>query len=136
MARFAEVENGRVRNILEADVDYAALRAWVFAAEVSVGDLYDAEDASFRRPSPVPDAVPLSVSRRQFRQALLLAGRLSEVESAINGVQDPVQRELLRIEWDDSQVFERARTLLITLATALGLDDDGTDQLFIAASQL
>ena len=80
--------------------------------------------------------IPQSVTRRQARQALLLAGLLSSVQAAIDGIADPIQRGLAQIEWDDSQAFGRDRPLLIALATALGLDSSELDQLFITASGL
>lgn len=80
--------------------------------------------------------VPASVTRRQARQALRLANLLNKVEPAIAEIADPVQRDLARIEWADSQAFERDRPLLIALASALGLDDDALDNLFIQAAKL
>ena len=83
-----------------------------------------------------PPGVPASVTRRQARQALLLAGLLDKVEPAIAAIPDPVQRGMAAIEWADSQAFERDRPLLIALASALGLDDDALDNLFIQAAKL
>lgn len=80
--------------------------------------------------------VPQTVTRRQARQALLLAGLLDNVQPAIDSIADPVQRSMAQIEWDDSQQFERERPLLITLATALGLGAEALDNLFIQAAQL
>lgn len=85
---------------------------------------------------PVVPVIPQTVTRRQARQALLLAGLLRNVQSAIDGIADPVQRGMAQIEWDDSQAFERNRPLLIALGTALGLDSAELDQLFITASGL
>jgi len=80
--------------------------------------------------------VPIKVTRRQARQALLLSGKLALVQPAINAIPDAQQRALAQIEWDDSQEFERHRPLLIQLATALGLDDEALDNLFIQAGAL
>ena len=80
--------------------------------------------------------VPQSVTRRQARQALLLAGLLDNVQPAIDSIADPVQRSMAQIEWDDSQQFERKRPLLIALAAALGLGEEALDNLFIQAAQL
>lgn len=80
--------------------------------------------------------VPQSVTRRQARQALLLAGLLDNVQPAIDSIADPVQRSMAQIEWDDSQQFERKRPLLISLAAALGLGEEALDNLFIQAAQL
>lgn len=80
--------------------------------------------------------VPQSVTRRQARQALLLAGLLDNVQPAIDSIADPVQRSMAQIEWDDSQQFERKRPMLISLAAALGLGEEALDNLFIQAAQL
>lgn len=81
-------------------------------------------------------AVPQVVTRRQARQALLLAGLLDNVQPAIDAIPDPVHRQLAQIEWDDSLEFNRTRPLLVQLGNAIGLDDAGLDQLFITAKGL
>lgn len=93
-------------------------------------------DLEARRQARVDILVPPTVSRRQARQALLLAGKLALVQPAIDAIADPIQRGLLQIEWDDSQVFERHRPTLIALATTLGMSSPDIDALFVAASQL
>ena len=80
--------------------------------------------------------VPPSVTRRQARQALMLAGLLDSVPAAIAAIPDPVQRGMAEIEWADSQAFERDRQLLIQLGVALGLDSAALDNLFIQAAKL
>ncbi|MEG0936579.1 MAG: hypothetical protein RSE32_08155 [Comamonas sp.] len=80
--------------------------------------------------------VPAKVTRRQARQALLLAGLLDKVQPAIDAIPDPIARQLAQIEWDDSQDFERERPLLVQLGYALGLDDSGLDAIFIQAGGL
>ena len=80
--------------------------------------------------------VPASVTRRQARQALLLAGLLDQVPTAIASIPNATQRALAQIEWEDSQTFERNRPLLIQLAAALGLNEQALDDLFIQASAL
>lgn len=89
-------------------------------------------------PEAVPSAptIPQSVTRRQARQALLLAGRLQDVQPAIDAIADPLQRGLVQIEWDDSQEFQRARPTLIALATAIGMTDQDLDNLFTQAALL
>jgi hypothetical protein len=87
-------------------------------------------------PPPAHAQVPRSVTRRQARQALLLSGKLAQVQPAIDSIPDPIQRGMVQIEWDDSQTFERNRPALIALATAIGLDSAQIDNLFIEASKL
>jgi len=102
----------------------AAQRAAVLA-------VYEAHD-------PEAPAVPRVVTRRQARQALVLAGiSFASVQAAIDAIEDPTQRALMQIEWDDSQEFHRDRPQLISLAKgALGMTDEQLDQLFISAAQL
>lgn len=85
---------------------------------------------------PVVQTIPSSVTRRQARQALLLAGLLDGVQTAINGITDPIKRGLVQIEWDDSLEFHRDREALIMLAQVIGLDEEQLDNLFIQASKL
>lgn len=80
--------------------------------------------------------VPQSVTRRQARQALLLAGLLDNVQPALDAIPDATQRRLMQIEWDDSQEFHRNRPALLALAGALGLNSSQIDQLFITAAGL
>lgn len=89
-------------------------------------------------PAPAPPApvVPDRVTRRQARQALLLAGLLDSVQPAIDAIPNPTQRGLAQIEWDDSQDFERQRPLVIGIGAALGLDAAALDALFIQAATL
>jgi hypothetical protein len=80
--------------------------------------------------------VPQQVTRRQARQALLLNGLLDQVPEKIATISDATERGLAQIEWEDSQVFERNRPLLISIGTAIGLDSDGLDALFVQAAGL
>lgn len=87
-------------------------------------------------PEPLPPGPPMTVTRRQARQALLLAGKLDLVQPAIDAIPDATQRGLMQIEWDDSQEFERNRPSLIAIGGAIGLDDAGIDALFVQAAAL
>lgn len=83
-----------------------------------------------------PPPVPQVVSRRQGKQALLLAGKLGDVQPAIDAITDPTEQMMAQIYWDDAQDFERNNATLISLATALGLTDAEVDELFIQAEGL
>jgi hypothetical protein len=99
----------------------------------AIGDLWDGQ--TFTKPEPVV-VVPQVVTRRQAKQALLLADKLSLVQPAIDAILDPTQRALIQIEWDESLEFERTRPSLIAMGTAIGLDSAGIDALFITAATL
>jgi hypothetical protein len=78
-------------------------------------------------------AVPKSVTKRQGRQMLLLAGKLDQVPLLIAAIEDDLERGLAQIYWDDSQEYERYHPLVITIGGALGLD---LDQMFIDGAKL
>lgn len=77
--------------------------------------------------------VPQKVTRRQGRQALLLAGKLDQVPLAIAAIEDETERRLAQIEWEDAQDYERQRPLVVLMGVALDLD---LDALFIHADTL
>ena len=108
------------------------------AAALSVKDavIAELEAQILELTPPENNGVPQSVTRRQARQALLLAGLLDAVPLALAAIPDATQRRLALIEWEDSLTFERQRPLLIQLSTALGLSSEQLDQLFITADSL
>ena len=83
-------------------------------------------------PSLNKPAVPTVVTMRQARLALLQAGLLSLVESAIASMESPAAQ----IEWDYSQEVNREQPLVKQLAEALNLTSDQLDNLFLEASKL
>lgn len=91
---------------------------------------------NWQAPPPQGPEVPFSVSRRQGRQALLLAGKLQLVQPAIDAIADVTQRGMAQIYWYDSQEFERQHPTLIALATQIGLTSADLDSLFITAKAL
>lgn len=83
-----------------------------------------------------PEKVPFSVTRRQAKQGLLLAGKLDDVQPAINSIPDEIQRRMAQLYWDESQDFERDNEVLQMMAQAIGMTPDEVDNLFIQASKL
>lgn len=83
-------------------------------------------------PKPRP---PAKVTMRQARLALSAAGILTQVDAAINALEEP-QRSVARIEWDYSQEVQRDRELVQLLGPALGLSDEQLDDLFREAATL
>lgn len=80
-------------------------------------------------------AVPQAVTMRQARLALLGAGKLAQVEAAINALQEP-QKSAAKITWEYSQEVQRHNGLVPQMAAALGMTDAQIDALFVAASKL
>jgi len=85
--------------------------------------------------SPPPAAVPLVVTMRQARLALLGAGLLAQVDTAIDALASPA-KEAARIEWEYSQEVHRDRPFVQTLGAAMGLSDEQLDALFTTAAGL
>lgn len=99
--------------------------------------------AAWQAGNEPPPQVPQEVTRRQAKAALLQTGRLQLVQGCIDAIKaaDPAQGELVQIEWDDSQAFQRQRPSLIALATnpapyGLGMTLAQLDDLFTLADTL
>lgn len=84
---------------------------------------------------PEPVVIPSAVTMRQARLALLQAGLLDDIETAINSLPSP-QKEAARIEWEYSQEVQRHNSFVSVLAPGLGLTELDLDQMFVAASKL
>lgn len=104
--------------------------------DFTVMDYYYPNDVVTRKPifTPQPE-VPQAVTMRQARLALLAAGRLGDVDTAIASLPSP-QKEEAQIEWDYSNSVERDRPFVLQLGQALGLSSADLDQLFIKAATL
>lgn len=106
------------------------LKGRVVSREATVEEIAEMEARS------VEVVVPKSVTRRQALQALMLNGYLEMIPVLLNGIADPVEREMAKIEWNESLEFERSRPLVIRMATALSISTEALDHLFIQASKL
>lgn len=82
-----------------------------------------------------PITVPVSVTMRQARLALLQAAKLTLVTQAIQQMQG-IEGEQARIEWEYSNEVRRNQPLTIALAQAIGMTEGEMDNLFIEASKL
>lgn len=79
--------------------------------------------------------VPTQVTMRQARLALLAAGKLAQVDAAIDSLPEP-QRSAARIEWEYSNAVQRSSPFVASLAPALAMTPAEIDALFVAASRL
>lgn len=84
---------------------------------------------------PAPPPVPAAVTMRQARLALLGAGKLADVATAIDSLPEP-NKSVATIEWEYSQEVHRDRALIQVLGPMLGLDDAQMDALFVTAAAL
>ena len=104
-------------------VFYCFTNEVVFLAELATADL------------SAPTAVPKVVTMRQARLALLGAGLLATINSAITALPSPT-KEAAQIEWEYSQEVQRHNGFVSQLAPILGLSAAQLDGLFVAAAQL
>ncbi|RYF72454.1 MAG: hypothetical protein EOO22_10755 [Comamonadaceae bacterium] len=123
MARFAIIKDGVTVNIVQAEADFAAAQGWVPATT---------DHVIGQGGTPT---VPVEVTMRQARLALLGSGKLALVAPAIDALPEP-QRTAAQIEWEYSAMVERNRPFVLTLGAALGLSAAQLDQLFIVAATL
>ena len=86
-------------------------------------------------PEELAALVPVAVSMRQARLALLASGKLGDVETALEGLPSPA-REAARIEWEYATEVRRDSPLVTSLAPALALDNAALDALFVLAAGL
>lgn len=93
------------------------------------------ETAQMESDAAMPPAVPAMVTMRQARLALLGAGLLASVDTAINAMPEP-QRSAARIEWDYSSAVQRHNGFVQSLGPALGLSESQIDDLFRVAATL
>lgn len=78
---------------------------------------------------------PQEVTMRQARLALLENGLLANVQPAINSLPEP-DKTKAQIEWEYSNALQRGNPFVATLGTALGLNEEALDNLFITAAKL
>ena len=91
--------------------------------------------ASPEMPTPTVAGVPTRVTMRQARLALLGAGKLANVDAAIDAMPEP-QKSAARIEWEYAAEVRRDNAFVAGLAPALGMTDAQVDALFVAAAAL
>lgn len=83
-----------------------------------------------------PLNVPLTVTPRQIRVALILSGiSLDLIEQTINSLEEP-NRSIVRVTWEYSVEFQRNNPFIVSMAPLLNLTESQVDQLFILASTL
>nr|WP_289100136.1 hypothetical protein [uncultured Halomonas sp.] len=134
--RAAIIKDGIVANIAKvADEDFAQSQGWIVSDTAKIGDSYDAETGKFTTSPPPPEPIPTSITPRQARLALLQAGLLSQVDTAIASLESPA-KEQAQIEWEYATSIERSSEWINQLGSALGLDATGIDDLFKTASTL
>lgn len=145
--RYAIVRQGVVENVCIIDTDtpqganflaeQLALGLTIESLDshvgVGTGWIYDAQAGTFSAPQHQPQlpTQPLSVTRRQFKQALTRIGLRAAVEAAISAADQDTK------DWyADSLNFERSNPVMNGMAVALGKTPEDIDNLFRLAATL
>lgn len=106
---------------------------WILLPEKPGNDYYWSNGQWIQYTQTVPE----SISARQIRLWLINNGiQLTQVDEAINNIQDPTTRETTKVEWEYAPYVERNHAMLGPLAQALGLSQQQIDQAFISAQYL
>lgn len=147
MKNFAIVENGIVVNVIIADDEFVALyreqnptQLCVEYVESHINDENVARigehyvDGKFITPYVAP-SVPTSITMRQTRLALLQAGKLSAIDTALASLPSP-QKEQAQIEWEYASEVQRDNPLIGQLMSVLGMGETELDALFIEGAKL
>lgn len=146
--QYALIQNGIVRNVIEAEPDFLQHIAgeWDHAEPLdtegekalNVGIGWGWDGSAFVEPPAQPQPEPLppaSVTMRQARLALLAYGILGSVDAAIDAMPEPDKSEA-RIEWDYSNEVQRHNGFVAQLGPVLGLTEAQLDDLFALAATL
>lgn len=140
MARYALINDSTVVTVVEMSEEQAtaALTAFevvhLLAADSKCAGGWFYAGGDVVAPEVVAH-VPAEVTMRQARLALLAAGLLDDVETAIDAMEEPTQTAA-RIEWEYSNALQRDNALVAALGPALGLSTNAVDNLFRAAAAL
>lgn len=132
--RYAILGGDMVTNVIVADPEFAVSIGAVECPD-NVGIKWKFDGTTWTEPDPIKPPVPEVVTMRQARLALLQAGKLNDVDAAINALASP-QKEEAQISWEYSTEVRRDSDLVKQLAPGLGLDDVALDALFTQASKL
>lgn len=78
--------------------------------------------------------IPQTVSARQIRLWLVQNGfQLDQIDMSIDSIEDPMTKQIVKIEWEYAPYVERSHPWLVPLAASLGLTTEQIDQAFIEA---
>ena len=78
---------------------------------------------------PVP-----ALTRRQFRLALVINGySLADIETLIEQIPDEMQKQIIKIEWQNATTFTRTSPGLLAMADLIGLSTGQVDALWSQA---
>jgi hypothetical protein len=137
MPIYAIIDNGIVTNRIELsdDAQWQPEEGQLVVEEgyepYAIGGSY--VDGVYTAPPQEASVAPQvsSVTPRQARLALLAAGLLPQVETAVNAAGGAT-----KITWEYATIINRSDALIENIGTALGLTDAAIDLLFTQAAAI
>jgi hypothetical protein len=109
----------------------------LYQGDLQIGDREATDEEIADYEALVAEAlIPNVITMRQARLQLLNLGLLDDVEASIASIVDENTKKMVQIEWEYAKDIERNSSTIRLLATSVGLDDVGLDNLFIEASKL
>lgn len=132
--RLAQIENGVVINVIEADAgnipDWAA--GWPDAEDAGPGWLV--EDGVYSPPALVVTFAPLQ--RWQFMAMVRILGLEAQIEAAIDAIEDGAAKAVASARYQFSDTYHRDDALVTMLAAAVDLADSDVDAAWQQAMDL
>lgn len=123
----------------EAPVKFAGTDTllYVFADETEAKEkLNFTDDEGYKPEFENVLIVPEKVTIRQAKLALLQTGLYDQVIQAIDLIEDPMQKQAFKIEWEYAQEIERHSPTLLAVTDGLGMNEEQINELFILANSL
>lgn len=118
----------------------APIRHWTLKGNPNSTDIFNILGNNWENHSidlPVEKHIPYSITARQIRLWLVQHGfQLNQIDNAIDTISDPLQKQIVKIEWEYAPYIERNHPWLMSLASILGLNSEQVDQAFIEASSI
>lgn len=117
------------RYVLIESSEISDIDACVFDDDLNI--IVDADRAAILKRQQLS-----SLTRRQFKLALLENGLLSTVEQMIESIEDPTVKARIQIEYSESERFERTNDSVKYMLGVLNLTSDKVDEMWRYAMTL
>ncbi|OTG82337.1 hypothetical protein [Acinetobacter sp. ANC 4648] len=76
------------------------------------------------------------ITRRQFKLTLLEFGILTQIEQAIDAIEDVTMRMRIQIEYTEAITFERASDAILYMSQLINLNTNQVDEMWVHALSL
>ena len=117
------------RYVLIESTEIGDIDACVFDDDLNI--IVDADRAAILKRQQLS-----SLTRRQFKLALLENGLLETIEQMIGAIEDPTLKSRIQIEYSESERFERTNDSVKYMLGVLNLNSDQVDDMWRYAMTL